>query len=186
MDSSYKTFLIGRRSHLRSEGQCTWRSRQGTWQITTADIISATPPKFEQIFPGPATKDDGLNLFLAALYKREPAFKTIRHMANALKHLYTRATCTVASGGAVYHPTSRPEMIRATSSSKLRMDRRPCSRSPFGAQWTCGMRYSTGKTTIPGRASLLIESPGRAQPLPSRHTDQPTHRISRLTGVTIT
>jgi hypothetical protein len=59
-------------------------------------------PQFEQIFPGPPTDDKGLKLFLPVLYKREPTFQTIRHMANALKHLYTRATCNVASGGAVW------------------------------------------------------------------------------------
>jgi hypothetical protein len=58
-------------------------------------------PEFEQKYPGPESDDKGLNQFLAALYKREPMFKLIRHMANAYKHLYTRSSCSVSSGGAI-------------------------------------------------------------------------------------
>lgn len=45
--------------------------------------------------------DDGLRSVQAALIKKQPYFKVIRDMANAYKHLYTRASCSIASGGAI-------------------------------------------------------------------------------------
>jgi hypothetical protein len=47
-------------------------------------------------------KDDkGLQDFQEALRRRTPSFKIIQDMANAYKHLYTRASCSIASGGAI-------------------------------------------------------------------------------------
>jgi hypothetical protein len=39
--------------------------------------------------------------FQAALTARTPSFKIIQDMANAYKHLYTRASCSIASGGSI-------------------------------------------------------------------------------------
>jgi hypothetical protein len=39
--------------------------------------------------------------FQAALTSQTPSFKVIQDMANAYKHLYTRASCSVASGGSI-------------------------------------------------------------------------------------
>jgi hypothetical protein len=45
--------------------------------------------------------DQGLKEFQEALRHRTPSFKTIQDMANAYKHLYTRASCSILSGGAI-------------------------------------------------------------------------------------
>ena len=45
--------------------------------------------------------DQGLKEFQEALRRRTPSFKIIQDMANAYKHLYTRASCSVSSGGAI-------------------------------------------------------------------------------------
>jgi hypothetical protein len=39
--------------------------------------------------------------FRKALAQRAPLFKVIQDMANAYKHLYTYATCSIASGGSI-------------------------------------------------------------------------------------
>ena len=45
--------------------------------------------------------EDGLKEFQATLVLRQSDFKTIQDMANAYKHLYTRTSCSIASGGAI-------------------------------------------------------------------------------------
>jgi hypothetical protein len=42
-----------------------------------------------------------LGEFQKALAQRAPLFKVIQDMANAYKHLYTYATCSIASGGSI-------------------------------------------------------------------------------------
>jgi hypothetical protein len=39
--------------------------------------------------------------FQTVLRSKTPSFKVIQDMANAYKHLYTRASCSVASGGSI-------------------------------------------------------------------------------------
>lgn len=51
--------------------------------------------------PAFAQKYNKLEKFQAALTQRSPAFKTIQDMAIAYKHLYPRATCSIASGGSI-------------------------------------------------------------------------------------
>jgi hypothetical protein len=55
--------------------------------------------------------DKGLNRFRAVLIKREPYFKVIQDMANVYKHLYTRASCAIASGGAIEYLEYDGEVI---------------------------------------------------------------------------
>lgn len=45
--------------------------------------------------------DQGLRDFQETLRRRTPFFKIIQDMANAYKHLYTRASCSISSGGAI-------------------------------------------------------------------------------------
>jgi hypothetical protein len=51
--------------------------------------------------PAFAAKYNSLNKFQAALTRRTPSFKVIQDIANAYKHLYTRASCSISSGGSV-------------------------------------------------------------------------------------
>ncbi|MET3524473.1 hypothetical protein [Mesorhizobium abyssinicae] len=51
------------------------------------------------------------NHFLEHLKTACPPFKVIRDMANAYKHLYTKASCDVASGGSVHRVTASGEIF---------------------------------------------------------------------------
>jgi len=54
---------------------------------------------FAQKYKG--RNDQGLKDFQEALKRRTPSFKIIQDMANVFKHLYTRGSCSILSGGAI-------------------------------------------------------------------------------------
>jgi hypothetical protein len=58
-----------------------------------------------------STKYKKLELYQAALKRETPSFKLIQDMANAYKHLYTRVSCSILSGGAIEYVTYGSQKI---------------------------------------------------------------------------
>ena len=64
--------------------------------------------------PAFAAKYKSLDRFQAALTARTPSFKIIQDVANTYKHLYPRASCSIASGGSIYSVTYDGQEIEQT------------------------------------------------------------------------
>jgi hypothetical protein len=58
-----------------------------------------------------STKYKKLENYQTALKRRTTSFKVIQDMANAYKHLYTRGSCSILSGGAIENVTYGKQII---------------------------------------------------------------------------